>query len=522
MRVISTYAGHESSISLYIDGEVIVVELDKLTGNKYFSLGKCNVVEQSEVIEQALEAAGVANDFDVWVNGSDFNRKNGVLDPAKLENIINFKRTIVGPGHHMCHAHSAYWQSPFDKAYLISSDGGGNDGYFNIYDCNRQTGPILQERIDRFDFGTFYGIIACCIPQVGKNTKYFFDAAGKSMALASQIQAKLDPDLLSAMRSYYANGDKNLISAYIGVDKKDMNNNIKLTEGTGKANYFENQRLGLQVARANQKVFEEKFENILNDRQYYLGLMKDNLILTGGCALNVTNNQMINNMIPEVNTYVPPNPTDGGLSLGGLFWYMYLVGLQFPGGDYKFSGIPLIENKKFRKKRKTPIKTIAKMITEGKVIGVLEGNAEIGPRALGHRSIICDASVKGMKEKLNDTVKHREWYRPFAPIVLEEHLDRYFVRKNWDNLEHMSYAVEAKPEFERKFNAACHVDGTARVQICNEKDSTVYKLLKEVGTPLLNTSFNDNGKPIVSNVEDAYNMLEYLDGIVVNGVLVTK
>ena len=86
----------------------------------------------------------------------------------------------------------------------------------------------------------------------------------------------------------------------------------------------------------------------------------------------------------------------------------------------------------------------------------------------------------------------------------------------------MSYAVKSTFNFEVDFPAACHVDGTARVQVCDEKDSTVYKLLEEVGTPLLNTSFNDNGKPIISNTEDAYMMLPSLDGIVVNGVLITK
>ena len=184
--------------------------------------------------------------------------------------------------------------------------------------------------------------------------------------------------------------------------------------------------------------------------------------------------------------------------------------------------IPLIENKKFRKKRKTPIKTLAKMLKEGAILGIVEGNMEIGPRALGHRSIICDPSVKGIKDKLNKEVKHREPFRPFAPIVLEEHLPLYFERSDWSNLYTMSYAVKSTFNFEVDFPAACHVDGTARVQVCDDTESTVYKLLEEVGTPLLNTSFNDNGKPIISNVEDAYMMLPSLDGIVVNGVLITK
>ena len=146
-----------------------------------------SAVEQSEILELALETAGVDNNFDIWINGSYHQRRNGVLEYKKLANIINHKRSIYGPGHHLCHAHSAYWQSPFDKAWLVSSDGGGNDGYFNIYHCNRKTGPTQEEQIDRFDFGTIYALVSGLIPQVGKTSKWLFDLAGKSMALAAPV-----------------------------------------------------------------------------------------------------------------------------------------------------------------------------------------------------------------------------------------------------------------------------------------------------------------------------------------------
>ena len=191
MKIVSTYAGHESSISFYIDGKITVVELDKLLGVKYFKLQELSTVEKAEVWHQALELLGIENDFDMWVNGSYHGRRNGVLEYAKFENIINAKRMVYGPGHHTCHAHSAYWQSPFDKAWLISSDGGGNDGYFNIYQCNRKTGPTQDEQIDRFDFGTFYALIGSILPQVGKSTKWLYDIAGKAMALAGQLDLSL-------------------------------------------------------------------------------------------------------------------------------------------------------------------------------------------------------------------------------------------------------------------------------------------------------------------------------------------
>ena len=520
MKIISTYAGHESSISIYDNGKITIIELDKLTGKKYFSLGKTSAVEQSEIIEQALEIANVENDFDVWINGSYHQRNNGILDVKKLENIINYDRTMFGPGHHLCHAHSAYWQSPFDKAYIISSDGGGNDGVFNIYRANRKSGPLQDEQIDRFDLGNFYGLISSVIPQVGKTTKWFFDLAGKSMALSSVLDLPVEAELKDAVRQYYTGEPGDKFKRLLNLDENWANHNIKLSNAAVKPKLIDNERFGYKIAKANQICFEEKFENVIGDRQYHVGNCDDNIILVGGCALNVINNQKIKDR--GFNVFVPPNPSDSGISLGSLFWFMHIAGIEIPDQDYKFSGIPLIENKKFRKKRKTPIKTLASMIQDGAILGIVEGDMEVGPRALGHRSIICDPSIKGIKDKINKDVKHREFYRPFAPIVLEEQLDQYFEREDWSNLEHMSYAVKAKIEFESKYSAACHVDGTARVQVCYDKDSTVYKLLEEVGTPLLNTSFNDNGKPIISNIEDAYMMLPSLDGIVVNGVLITK
>ena len=200
---------------------------------------------------------------------------------------------------------------------------------------------------------------------------------------------------------------------------------------------------------------------------------------------------------------------------------MHLVGLPVPDQDYKFCGTPLIENKKLKKKRKSSIKALAKMIKDGAILGIVEGQSEIGPRALGRRSIICDPSNKDVVERLNKDIKHREWYRPFAPIMLEDQLE-HIETHNSSDLTKMSYATKVSIQFERLYPAVVHVDGTARVQVCTDKDSTVYKLLKEIGTPLLNTSFNDNGNPIVSNTEDAYMMLPSLDGIVINGVLIKE
>ena len=114
-------------------------------------------------------------------------------------------------------------------------------------------------------------------------------------------------------------------------------------------------------------------------------------------------------------------------------------------------------------------------------------------------------------------------FRPFAPVVLEEHL-HYFKTVSTDNLEFMGYAIQANDEFKEKFPDVVHVDGTSRVQLCTDTNSTVYKLMKELGTPLLNTSFNIQGQPIIARESEAFMMLEEggLDAILLNGVLYKK
>jgi carbamoyltransferase len=151
---------------------------------------------------------------------------------------------------------------------------------------------------------------------------------------------------------------------------------------------------------------------------------------------------------------------------------------------------------------------VAKDINEGKIIGVVQGCSEHGPRALGHRSIICNPSIPEMKDILNHKVKHREWYRPFAPVVRLEDVSKYF---EWDKESRwMSFCPLVKEEWREKLPAITHVDGTARVQtVTKEQNEWLYNLLTEfneltgIGV-LLNTSFNVNGKPILSTYKDAF------------------
>ena len=159
---------------------------------------------------------------------------------------------------------------------------------------------------------------------------------------------------------------------------------------------------------------------------------------------------------------------------------------------------------------------------DGKIIGVVRGNSEHGPRALGNRSILCYPIYSEMKDILNKKVKNREWYRPFAPVVRLEDVDKYFDfsgESRW-----MSFCPTVKKEYSELLTSITHVDGTARIQtVTREQNEWLYNLLTKLSEKtgigvLLNTSFNVDGKPILSKYSDAIHVFEttQMDGLILN------
>ena len=155
------------------------------------------------------------------------------------------------------------------------------------------------------------------------------------------------------------------------------------------------------------------------------------------------------------------------------------------------------------------------------------GDSEVGPRALGNRSIVCDPNIADMKDILNSKVKFREWYRPFAPFCKKEEAHLWFESSNFENLEYMSYAPVVKVD---TLPSITHVDGTARLQtVTEESHSHFYELLTEFGkisdtNVLLNTSFNIRGYPILSSIKDALYALNntQMDYVVIDDYLFAK
>lgn len=294
------------------------------------------------------------------------------------------------------------------------------------------------------------------------------------------------------------------------------------------------------VAATVQKVLEwatvtwaKKLKNITQS---------ENLCVAGGVGLNIDANKKYVDEARFKNLFVQPAASDTGIPLGCALWGYHMI-LNKPrfwemkqaslGRTYSAEETAQAIEKYKDKIIATDLgeaapKKVASLIAEGNIIGWVSGGAEYGPRALGHRSIICDARIKDMKDILNNRVKHRESWRPFAASVLKEYMTDYFELEI--DSPFMLLAAQVKKEKQKEIPSVVHVDGTCRVQsVTPLSNKPYYELIKAfyelTGTPLvLNTSFNLGGEPIVETPEDAIDsfLRTNIDYLVIGQHLIKK
>lgn len=251
------------------------------------------------------------------------------------------------------------------------------------------------------------------------------------------------------------------------------------------------------------------------------------LYLTGGCALSiVTNSAIIESRLFD-DLFIPPCTEDSGLSLGAAAF------MEWKKHGTVKSHTPYLNNWKLKSNNyqtnSDELEKIAQLLTQGKVIAVCNGNGEAGPRALGNRSILALANSKKIARKVSIEHKGREWYRPVAPILLEQHA-KYFTGQ--DQIHHLARYMlldfPILPHLQAEMEGTVHVDGTARCQVLfsREDNPFIYDLLtllweKHRVRALINTSFNKRGEPIVHSPENAIESAKKLniDGVVINGEL---
>jgi predicted NodU family carbamoyl transferase len=289
--------------------------------------------------------------------------------------------------------------------------------------------------------------------------------------------------------------------------------------------------MAYDVAATSQEAFEQCFFEMADPFvQQYPNLP---ICITGGCGLNIIlNTKAFVRYGREI--FVGPNSSDCGIAVGMILDELKPV----EPVDITYAGLPLLDmDMLFSYIQSINVPSIvevashevlAKDLMEGTIVGVARGRSEHGPRALGNRSILCNPSIPDMKDTLNAKVKNREWYRPFAPVVRLEDVNKYF---EWNGeARWMSFCPNVRDEWKEQLAAITHVDGTARVQtVTREQNEWLYDLLTEfekvsgVGV-LLNTSFNVNGKPILSSVSEAFDvfMNTRLDALVIEDTYIKK
>lgn len=400
-------------------------------------------------------------------------------------------------GHHLSHGANAYYTSNFDRALIVSIDGFGQEegNVPTTFTIDEGIGTRIR-RIHIFDYeqvpiGRVYN----------QSTKWIFglsvgppkgDQSGTVMAMATLGEPLYTP-------------------LFYDFD----NNRLKLTK-IARISEQEKFNVAASLQQYSEKLFYAHLKNFIN------GLDHENLCLSGGVTLNCVMLGKLIEWFPKKikNIFCDPVPYDAGLAIGSAryLWHHILgnpriknkVANQSPYLGRTYS---LQEVKKACQKFKNNIKVtkvtdkdVLEKINQQKIVSVFGGGSESGRRALGNRSILADPRNPKMKEIINDKVKHRQWFRPLAPSILEERTSEWF--ENPVLSPYMSFALKVKQEKQSQIPAVVHFDGTARLQTVNKKLSPWYynfisKWEKISGIPIVvNTSFNDS-EPIVETPTDA-------------------
>jgi carbamoyltransferase len=366
--------------------------------------------------------------------------------------------------HHYSHAAAGYYTSPFNDAAIVVLDSIGEFNTSTIWRGNKENIELVYKQNYPISFGLFYSAFTQLIGLLPNQEEYIM------MGMAA-----------------YGNSNKYFkkINEYFPNIKKQKYNFHKGITDWG----WVNEQDKFDIAAAVQKVYELRLVEFMK-----MALSKTNvknLVFMGGCALNCSANTLLWDVFDDI--WIMPNPGDAGSSLGAA--------LALRGSHIKWEG-PYLG---YDLGNEYPVEKIIESLITKKIAPVAAGRAEFGPRALGNRSILADPRDLSVKDKVN-TIKQRELFRPFAPVVMEEYAEMFFEMPNGKPSPYMQYAVKCKTP--SLIPAVVHKDGTSRVQTVNKNQHPgLYRVLERwnqiAGIPiLLNTSLNIKGQPLLNDWED--------------------
>ena len=436
-------------------------------------------------------------------------------------------RKIVFIPHHIAHADSVYLMSGFDESLVLSLDGRGDNGSGIVQSRYGQKTVLLYNFNQSLSLGVFYLDL---ILYLGYQ---MFDEY-KAMGLAPYGDPAKYRRYMKKCYSLLPDGQYEIKRDFIDFIFSSV---IPRRKGGPFTQEHKD------IAASLQEALEIIVMHVLEFYKEKTG--HDNLCLAGGVAHNCSMNGKIlySGMFEDI--FVQPAAHDAGGALGaalhvvneksplnGQSQLMHVYWGSCIGEDHEiYKALKRWESFIYIEKNTNITAITAKLIAEGHVIGWVQGSSEFGPRALGNRSIVADPRPAENKDIINEMIKKREAYRPFAPAVLEEDLDEYYIAPNSvKEFPFMNFVLKTKADKQRLLGAVTHVDGTARVQTVSRKSNLLFwELINEfkqlTGIPiLLNTSFNNNAEPIVNSVEDAIicYLTTKLNYLVVGNYLISK
>ena len=502
MANIAFYGSHNATVAVEKEGKIItVIEVERFlsmknAGYAQYLISYTRPYLMKYILKYIEDEYGISEYENCYYLNTDTIENGTKVHYEKLISAKNYHNSL----HHLSHAACALYQTDYQEALIISFDGGGNDGFFNIYLAKDRDNIQLLEKYN-LDLGFPYMSFGDYLSDIRKepalnigNLVY----SGKIMGLCSY--GNVNKEWLPYFENYYRRKPD-------GLNYKEYLNDLSNETGL----IFDiNNRLTGQTAWDLSATSQEAFENVFMEMaQPFLDKYPNiPLITVGGCALNILLNTKLQKMLDRP-VFVPPNPNDCGIASGMILNHIKpktAIDLTYAGTEV-LDKHTLMSHVEERRAKELDINILSKDLSEGKIVGVVRGTSEHGPRALGNRSIICNPAYPDMKDTLNAKVKNREWYRPFAPVCRLEDVEKYFNfsgESKW-----MSFCPTVREEWREKLTSITHVDGTARVQtVTYEQNPWLYNLIGEfeklsgIGV-LLNTSFNVNGKPILSRYADA-------------------
>jgi carbamoyltransferase len=532
-------SGHSFSACLVENGRVVcAIEEERLNRIKHSLLPDNSIeIARAKAAKYCLHPFSSSSEIDMIIS-------NDFINPLYYSKYMN---KIILINHHLAHASSAYFCSPFMETAILIADG-----------CGSRMGPRKVGHTSENETTTFYYAHETTIREIKKTTGELHDGYFPSNSIGDFYDCItqgigfkfLEEGKVMGLAPYGRDTYVQALSRFYSLDQqgnffrthqqmKNMRSFIQdiIHKSSSEEESFQ---IRADLAYAGQYHLESILVHLC---QYlYTQTQTKKLCLAGGVFFNSVANYKLLEQTPFEEVYIFPAAGDAGTSIGSALYGHYVLNGQsreissawIPYLGKEYSNVEYLEAiEKYKgdidvEEPEDLCDVVALLLSEDKVIAWFQGRSEFGPRALGNRSILANTSNDKMRDRLNQRVKYREWFRPFAPIVLEEFQNRYFslTTPSYD----MLLVSPIRKERQSEIPSAVHVDGTGRLQtVSKQRNPQLHELLtsfyQRTGTPiLLNTSFNERGRPIVESPSDAivaFLRME-LDYLVLQNKLITK